>query len=58
VGFEAARRGLLRVGRDPRPYMRTAYDLFSGEAKEVRTSGDDRCRELLQEAGKRSSVVL
>jgi len=31
VGFEAARRDMLRVGRDGRPVMRAAYELFRGE---------------------------
>jgi tetratricopeptide (TPR) repeat protein len=29
-GFETARANLLKVGRDGRPYMRAAYDLFAG----------------------------
>ena len=33
-GFQAARERLLTVGRDPRPYMRVAYDLFAGAASE------------------------
>ena len=31
VGFDAARRDMLRVGRDGRPVMRAAYELFRGE---------------------------
>ena len=31
AGFDAARRDMLRVGRDPRPVMRAAYELFRGE---------------------------
>ena len=36
IGFEAARRRLLRVGRDPRAYMREAYALFDGSGSEER----------------------
>lgn len=35
VGFvDGARQRMLVVGRDPRPYMRVAYDLFRGAARE------------------------
>ena len=34
IGFEEARRRLLKVGRDRRPYMRVAYDMFAGTATE------------------------
>lgn len=33
-GFEEARRRIIKVEKDPRPYMRVAYDLFSGKASE------------------------
>ncbi|CAE8606856.1 unnamed protein product [Polarella glacialis] len=31
LGFDEARKRILKVGRDRRPYMRTAYALFAGE---------------------------
>ena len=31
LGFDEARGKMLTVGRDSRPVMRTAYDLFRGE---------------------------
>jgi len=34
VGFDKARQEMLVVGKDPRPYMRVAYDLFRGAATE------------------------
>lgn len=34
VGFNGARQRMLVVGKDPRPYMRVAYELFLGAAKE------------------------
>ena len=34
LGFDAARERLLVVGKDPRPYMRTTYELFAGRASE------------------------
>ena len=33
-GFAQARADMLVVGKDPRPYMRVAYDLFRGDASE------------------------
>ena len=33
-GFDAARKNLLKVGRDNRAYMRAAYELFSGVGDE------------------------
>jgi hypothetical protein len=35
IGFDKARKNMLVVGRDPRPYMRVAYDLFRGSATEA-----------------------
>ena len=35
VGFDAARKDLLAVGRDPREYMRAAYALFAGTGDEA-----------------------
>ena len=35
LGFERARERLLKVGPDPRAYMREAYALFSGEGSEA-----------------------
>ena len=35
VGFDAARKGLLAVGLDPREYMRAAYALFAGTGDEA-----------------------
>ena len=34
LGFDRARERLLKVGRDPRGYMREAYRLFNGEGSE------------------------
>jgi hypothetical protein len=34
AGFDAARRNILVVGRDPRGYMREAYRLFDGAGSE------------------------
>uniref|UniRef100_A0A7S1JEY7 Uncharacterized protein n=1 Tax=Eutreptiella gymnastica TaxID=73025 RepID=A0A7S1JEY7_9EUGL len=34
IGFEKARTNMLQVGRDSRPYMRAAYDLFRGTGTE------------------------
>ncbi|CAM9404504.1 unnamed protein product [Choristocarpus tenellus] len=34
VGFDTARRNMLRVGRDRRPFMRAAYSMFAGESGE------------------------
>ena len=34
LGFRAARENMLKVGRDPRPVMRTANELFLGKASE------------------------
>ncbi len=34
VGFDGARKQMLQVQTDPRPYMRIAYDLFCGKASE------------------------
>lgn len=33
-GFSGAQERLLKVGRDPRPYMRVVYDVFAGRATE------------------------
>ena len=35
IGFAAARQNILRVGRDSRPYMRAAYNLFQGTGTEA-----------------------
>ena len=34
LGYDEARARLLKVGRDPRGYMREAYRLFQGEGSE------------------------
>ncbi|KAG5190158.1 binding protein [Tribonema minus] len=34
LGFQEARKRLLKVGQDTRPYMRTAYSLFQGSTSE------------------------
>ena len=32
IGAEEAQAQMLQVGKDPRPVMRAAYELFSGRA--------------------------
>jgi lipoprotein NlpI len=43
IGFEKARDNLLKVGKDPRGYMREAYALFAGTGDEerLRATADD-----------------